>query len=184
MIDSADKYRRAIAGFSAVVEAVPSDGWSAASPCSGWTARHVVGHVIGGAQMISGVMTGESANFEPLDAAGDDPAANFASARDLALAALTEENLAKTVEGPMGQTPLADLIGMILANDVLIHTWDLAKSAGVEVTLDAELSEEAFNALLPMDAMVRREGVFGPKVEPPADADMQTKLLCFVGRTP
>jgi hypothetical protein len=24
----------------------------------------------------------------------------------------------------------------------------------------------------------------GPKVEPPADADAQTRLLCFVGRRP
>ncbi|MEY2470663.1 MAG: hypothetical protein QOF21_3361 [Actinomycetota bacterium] len=184
MTENADRYRRAIAGFSAVVDAVPSDKWSSPSPCPEWTAAHVVGHVIGGTQMISSVKTGEKPNYEPLDAAGDDPAARFAAARDVALAALTDEYLNKTVQGPMGETPLDELVGMILTNDVLIHTWDLAKSVAIDVTLDPQLAEDAFNALQPLDAIIRQERVFGPKVEPPADADVQTKLLCFVGRTP
>src|SRR4051812_12813653 len=53
MSESSDKYRRAITRFSDVVDSVPSDKWSSPSPCEGWTAAHVVGHVIGGTQMIS-----------------------------------------------------------------------------------------------------------------------------------
>lgn len=30
--------------------------------------------------------------------------------------------------------------------------------------------------------MIRMPGVFGPKVEPPPGADLQTRLLCFTGR--
>jgi uncharacterized protein (TIGR03086 family) len=184
MTENADKYRRALAGFSAVVDAVPASGWSAPSPCPEWTAAHVVGHVIGGTQMISAVKTGEAPNYEPLDAAGDDPAARFAAARDAALEVLTDEYLDTPVDGPMGEMPLDQLVGMILTNDVLIHTWDLAQSAGVDVTLDPQLAEDALNALQPLDDIIRQERVFGPKVEPPADADVQTRLLCFVGRTP
>jgi uncharacterized protein (TIGR03086 family) len=144
----------------------------------------VVGHVIAGTQMISGVKTGATPNYEPLDAAGEDPAASYTAARDLALDTLTDEYLSQTVQGPMGETPLDQLVGTILANDVLIHTWDLAKSAGIDVTLDPQLVEAALNGLEPLDAIIRQERVFGPKVEPPASADMQTKLICFVGRTP
>lgn len=184
MTENADRYRRAMAGFSAVVDAVPADKWSAPSPCPEWTAAHVVGHVIGGSQVISSVKTGEAPNYEPLDAAGNDPAASFVAARDRALDTLTDEYLSTSVQGPMGEMPLDELVGMILANDVLIHTWDLAKSAGIDVTLDPQLAEEAFNALQPLDQMIRQDRVFGAKVEPPAEADVQTKLLCFVGRTP
>lgn len=186
MSENSDKYRRAVQHFSAVVDAVPSDKWDAASPCDGWTARHVVGHVIGGMQVISAVQTGLETQFgDPVAAAGDDPAKNYASARDLALESLTEDNLAQAVDGPGGgKMPLDQLIGMILANDVLIHTWDLAKASGVDATLDQELCESALQGLEPMDAMVRRAGVFGAKVEAPADADAQTKLICFTGRQP
>jgi uncharacterized protein (TIGR03086 family) len=180
-----DKYRRAIAGFSAVVDAVPAEMWSASSPCEGWTARDVVGHVIGGTQMISAVATGLAPDFsDPAAAAGDDPATAFAKARDLALGALTEENLAKLVHGPIGEIPLDQHVGMFSTPDVLIHTWDLAKAAGIEVQLDAGLVRETYDALLPIDEMIRMPNVFGPKVEPPAGADPQTILMCFVGRQP
>lgn len=185
MSENADKYRKAIEGFSAVVDQVPADKWSAQSPCPDWTAAHVVGHVIGGTQMVAAARTGEAPNFgDPLGAAGDDPAASFAAARDAALATLTDEYLQKPTQSPMGEMPLDQLVGMILTNDVLIHTWDLAKAVDVDVKLDAALVEHAYNSLQPIDAMIRQPQVFGPKVEPPADADMQAKLIAFTGRTP
>jgi hypothetical protein len=30
--------------------------------------------------------------------------------------------------------------------------------------------------------MLRQPGAFGPKVDPPAGADLQTEFLCFLGR--
>jgi uncharacterized protein (TIGR03086 family) len=185
MSENSDKYRRAVAGFTAVVDKVPADKWSAQSPCEKWTARHVVGHVIGGSQMISAVQTGETPDYsDPEKTAGDDPAASYAAARDLALSTLNDEYLNTTVQGPMGEMSLDALIGMILTNDVLIHTWDLAQAAGVDVSLDPELAEGAYNGLQRVDEMVRGDNIFGPKVEPPAGADIQTKLICFTGRTP
>ena len=186
MSENSEKYRRAVSDFSKVVDAVPADKWVSVSPCEGWTAKHVIGHVIGGMQVISASQTGEPPQFgDPIAAAGDDPVRNYTAARDLALESLTEENLAKTVDGPGGgQMQLDQLIGMILANDVLIHTWDLAKAVGVEAKLDPELCEAALQAIEPMEEMVRQPSVFGPRVEPPADADAQTRLICFTGRQP
>lgn len=183
MSENSDKYRRAIGGFSDVVDRVPSDRWSAQSPCEGWTAAHVVGHVIGGTQMVSAVQTGKAPEFaDPVAAAGDDPAASFAKARDLALSTLTDEYLSKNVTTPMGEMTVDQMLGMFLTNDALIHTWDLAKAAGVSVELDQQLVEEAYGRLVPIDAMLRQPNLFGPKVEPPAGADATTKLMCFVGR--
>src|SRR5438132_5750185 len=112
MSESSDKYRRAMTGFSDVVDRVPSDKWASPSPCEGWTASHVVGHVIGGTQMISVAQTGQPPEYgDPLAAAGDDPAASFAKARDLALSTLTDEYLAKKVQSPMGEMPVDQILG-------------------------------------------------------------------------
>ncbi len=35
-----------------------------------------------------------------------------------------------------------------------------------------------------MDQALRASGHFGPRVEVPADADVQTRLLAFIGRNP
>ena len=50
------------------------------------------------------------------------------------------------------------------------------------MALDQDAVGHAFEGLKPVDAMLRREGVFGEKVEPPEGADQQTQLLCFLGR--
>jgi len=181
MSENSDKYRRAIDGFSAVVEAVPDEKWSAVSPCDGWTARDIVVHVAGGIGRIYGAGNiGEHADATPKD--DEDAVASYVAARDAALKALTEDNLAKVVQGPMGEMPLDQVIGMFIVPDVLIHSWDLAQCAGNPVSLDEDLVSETYERLLPLDAMIRETGVFGRKVDPPADADLQTKLMCFTGR--
>ena len=36
----------------------------------------------------------------------------------------------------------------------------------------------------PLDDLLRSSGQYGPRVVVPDDADAQTKLLAFIGRTP
>ena len=40
----------------------------------------------------------------------------------------------------------------------------------------------AYETMKPMDDQIRQPGAFGPKVAPPADADIQTQFLDFLGR--
>jgi len=42
----------------------------------------------------------------------------------------------------------------------------------------------AYEGIKPMDAMLRRPGVFADKIVPPEGADLQTEFLCFLGRRP
>jgi len=183
MSENSSKYLRAVDGLNAVLAAFPVSSWTSKTPCSDWTATQLAGHLVGGSQLISIVDTGIAPEESVDAAAGSDPGGNYAKARDLAIASLTEANLAKNVPSPMGEIPLDQVLGMFLTGDVLIHTWDLARAAGQDVTLDAELVQEAYDRLLPLDAMIRMPGIFGPRVEAPAGASMQTKLLCFTGRS-
>jgi uncharacterized protein (TIGR03086 family) len=90
--------------------------------------------------------------------------------------------LAKEMDGPTGKMAVGEIINRFVAMDVLVHTWDLAHTVGADEHLDEEAVRQAYEALKPMDAMIRQPGVFGPKVEPPAGADLQTEFLCFLGR--
>ena len=78
--------------------------------------------------------------------------------------------------------PLEQLIGRLMTTDVLVHTWDLARATGQDETLDADAVSHAYSGLLPMDGMIRMPGVFGAKLDTPADAPEQTKFLRFLGR--
>ena len=76
----------------------------------------------------------------------------------------------------------AQIIGRFICNDMLVHTWDLARVVGGDESLNQDAVAAAFSGLKPLDAMIRMPGVFAAKVEPPAGADLQTEFLCFLGR--
>ena len=111
--------------------------------------------------------------------------ADWPTARDAIRAAMAAENaLDGTVDLPqMGTVPKTVPLG-IAASDLLIHTWDVARSIGADETLPAGPVSAAYAGLqrFPEQAM-RAQGMFGPAVEVADDADEQTRMLSFAGRT-
>lgn len=165
--------------FDARVQATEPDAWDNVSPCDGWAARDVVALVSANLNRIgAGLVGGAPAEF---DVAGD-AAAQWNAARNGFAQAIAEGDLSQTMPGPMGEMSAGDLIGRIIANDVLVHTWDLARAVGGDERLDPAAVSGRFKGMKPLDEMIRRPGAFGPKVTPPAGADEQTEFLCFLGR--
>jgi len=65
-----------------------------------------------------------------------------------------------------------------------LHRWDLARATGQDETLDPDRCAEMFEGMEPMEEVLRQSGHYGPRIDVPEDADAQTKLLAFIGRTP
>ena len=90
--------------------------------------------------------------------------------------------------GPPGRLSLEAAVDLTCTPDVLIHTWDLARATGLDERLDPEEVHRQVSGLegLPaeVDEAMRASGHYGPRVEVPADADDQTRLLAFLGRNP
>jgi len=163
------------------VDAVPADRWSSQSPCQEWAARDVVVHVVSNHRgLLAGVAGAEP---QPVGDADDVVAAWHDASSAIESALDDPEKAATLVPGPMGQIPLEQMVGRLMCMDVLVHTWDLARAAGLDEGLDADAVGHAYEAMKPLDAMIRQPGVFGPKIDPPAGADLQTEFLSFLGRT-
>lgn len=180
MADVQDAYWRVAQGFDAAVRTVTPDKWQAQSPCERWSARDVVAHVVAGHRgVIAGVRGGEPA---PLGA-DEDPGQAWAEA-SRAINEITgdPEALTREIDGPVGKMPAGQIIGQFVTMDLLVHTWDLARAVGADERLDEDSVRRAYEALKPMDAMIRQPNVFGPKLEPPPGADLQTEFLYFLGR--
>jgi uncharacterized protein (TIGR03086 family) len=179
--ENVERYTNLADQFGARVEATSDGAWDSASPCDGWAARDIVKHVTDTQRRIAWVVNGNEG--DPPPASADDPKAlwreSYAAFKD---AMATPGATDRTVPGPMGEMPAAMFIGRILSSDVLVHTWDLARAVGGDEKLDATAVTHANSGLKPMDAMIRQPGIFGPKVDPAADADEQEELLNFLGR--
>jgi uncharacterized protein (TIGR03086 family) len=173
------RYRKLADDLTARVEAVPPGAWSNPSPCEGWTALDVMDHVIGNAR--AGVNRLHGRDHEERKVS--DVPKEWAEARAEVEAALADPALAGSVqETPLGAMPFEVFVGRLQCMDMLIHTWDVARATGGDENVDAEIAAGALSGLKPMDAMLRRPGLFGPALEPPPGAGPVEELMSFVGR--
>jgi uncharacterized protein (TIGR03086 family) len=173
-------YRTVSSGFGAAVKAVGPEQWDTQSPCEKWKARDIVAHVVDGHRsVIASARGGES---KPLDASEDPVVAWEEASRAVDEIAGDPVAAGKEMDGPTGKIPVCEMIDRFVTMDVLVHTWDLARTVGADEHLDATSVRTAYEALKPVDEMIRMPNVFAAKVEPPAGADLQTEFLCFLGR--
>jgi uncharacterized protein (TIGR03086 family) len=182
MSETAARDRQVAGGFTARVEAVPPDGWDRPSPCEGWTARDVVGHL---AESARGFLSRGGVDLPDGPSAEDDPPGAWAHTRDHVLAVLEDPELAgRRFETGMGEMSLEEMVGRFGVGDVLVHTWDLARAVGLDDTLDPDEVHRLLQTMEPNDELMRQGTAFGPKVPVPDDADEQTRLIAFTGRRP
>jgi uncharacterized protein (TIGR03086 family) len=80
------------------------------------------------------------------------------------------------------------VVGLIGLNEVLVHGWDLARSAGVPYAPDEAGLRAAHTLLAPAtgvgDGATSGEGLFGPPFEVPANAPLLDRVIGLSGRDP
>jgi uncharacterized protein (TIGR03086 family) len=181
MGEIADRYERVADGFGARVAAVDAGAWENPAPCEGWVARDVVDHLTTWLSDFFYERWGIDAPEAP--AAADDPAGAW-SALDTTLRAALADPAVATAERdtPLGRQSFETTLDMIGTGDILIHTWDLARAAGLDERLDPDEVHRFAEDLPADDAAMRESGHFGPRVEAPDGADEQTRVLAYLGR--
>lgn len=173
--DIVGRFEAVAAGFTAEVLRVTD--WDAATPCAGWAASDIVNHIL----------TWYPTNLRnadiDLEVTGDTPAARWFSFVAAVRTLLTDDRATATFHsGPdEGRTATQATNGFLLP-DIFMHTWDLARSQGRDVVLDADYAARNLAGLQSMGEALQETGQFGPPVTPPADATPGEQLMAYVGR--
>jgi hypothetical protein len=68
--------------------------------------------------------------------------------------------------------------------DHVVHGWDLAVGIGADRAMDAEAVRECTAWFANREEMYRAGGAIGARVDLPADASDQDRLLAAFGRDP
>jgi uncharacterized protein (TIGR03086 family) len=179
----AQRHREVAAQFTDRV--LGAEDWDAPAPVAGWTARDVVVHLVEWFPAFLADGTDVKLPAGPDPAA--DPVAAWLAHADAVQALLdAPETAGRVFDHPRipGELPLPAAIDQFYVSDIFMHTWDLARATGQDERLDPDFCAALLVGMEPMDEILRSSGQYGPKVEVPADADVQSRMLAFIGRDP
>lgn len=127
-------------GFRERLALVRPGQWGDPTPCSEWDVRRLVNHMVRGnlnyALLARGGSGAEFLRLRDADALGDDPAGAFDTSVARCLRDFQAPGaLDRVADYPMGPLPGRRLLAVRLADSV-VHTWDLARAAGLDERLD------------------------------------------------
>ena len=180
MTEISDRYRRLSAGFADRIAAVPDDRWTSPSPCEGWSARDLVGHVVGTQAMFLGLVGREMPDGPRAE---DDPAAAWAHASSVVQADLDDpERATFGFTSFFGETTFEAAIDRFLNFDLVVHSWDLARATDGDEHVDPADAEYVIAGVAAFGDAIRSPQVCGPEVAVAPDADLTTRMLALVGR--
>ena len=176
--------------FAAIARAAAAVPLGAPTPCAAWDLRALVRHVLYWAPLLAAA--GERADATP--AAPDEAEADLVTDGwpGTLVAAVADVARAWSVpvawEGTVslgGPQPLpAGMIGGMALGELVLHGWDLARTAGVDVRWPEPVTAAALEAVRGMAEQGRGMGVFGPEVPVPTDAPALDRALGLGGRDP
>jgi uncharacterized protein (TIGR03086 family) len=184
--DVVSLFQRAVDEFDKRVQAVSEDQWDGDTPCTEWSVRDLVNHVVAEDRwvrpLIEGKTIAEVGGALDGDLLGDDPKRAWKEAAEESVSAASSDGaLTATCHVSFGDIPGEEYLSQVLSDNV-VHSWDLARGVGADERLDPELVDFTHSYLAPQIEAWRSAGAVGPALEVPDDADAQTKLLAMMGR--
>src|SRR4051794_1562250 len=167
MSEIVERYERITGNFTDRVRGVPAGAWENPSPCAGWTARDVVGHLT---EWIPEFFSAQGVDFPAVPSVHEDPIGAWEHVQVTIADALADPAMAsRPIETPFGVQSFAETVDMIVTGDVFTHTWDLARATGQDEMLDRDQLQRMASAMGSMpEEMLRADGMFGPRIDVPA----------------
>ncbi|MFZ0158619.1 MAG: TIGR03086 family metal-binding protein [Kineosporiaceae bacterium] len=181
----AQRHRQVAGAFTdRVLGAQKAQAWDAPTPVDGWVARDVVRHLT---DWLPGLLaSGSGIDLARGPSVDDDPVAAWQVHSDAVQALLDDEaTAARMLVNPhIGELPVDQAIDRFYTSDVFMHTWDLARATGQDDRLDPDFCAALLGGMEQMEDVIRSSGQYGARVAVPDGADVQTRLLGFIGRDP
>ncbi|MHB1510255.1 MAG: TIGR03086 family metal-binding protein [Acidimicrobiales bacterium] len=174
--------------FGGAVSRLRGSDWSRPSPCSGWRALDVLGHVGSAVRFGTKLLRDDDPAWAPVDPPGSavvgDPGSWWEALVDAAREAVGGVDLSRVVDSPAGRRSIAEGLSFP-ALDLFVHAWDLGRVAGTDVEIPAAVIEFAHFVIDPVPVdQLRGPQVFAAEVTPPPDATATEAFIAWTGRDP
>ena len=178
-------HRRAVEQWVARVAAIKEDQWADPTPCTEWSVRELVNHVVAEELWTAPLLRGETiqevgSQFDG-DVLGQNPLGRARMGAEEAVAIVdTTVPDGGRVQLSYGEEDMGEYVRQLCA-DHLIHGWDLAAATGGDTFMDPELVAEVGAWFVGREASYRGSGAIGPRAS--TAGDPQSDLLAAFGRS-
>jgi uncharacterized protein (TIGR03086 family) len=169
-----------------VVRGVKPDQLDLPTPCRDWAVRALANHLMQVVEALDlagrgGPVPGELWQADRM--AGDWAARFDELARRAAGAWSSPSAPAGTLD--LGGAPMpAPAVATMLASDLVLHGWDLARATGQQLRCSPVLAELALGFIAETAEQGRAMGLYGPPVAVADDAAPLDRALALSGRDP
>lgn len=165
-----------------LIEGIAADQWTTPTPCTEWTVRDVVDHLVGMNLVFVAMLEQSPMPERGADHLGADPAGAYRrSAAALQAAAARPGVLERTQATWVGVATGAERLQWRIA-DLLTHGWDLVQATGVVAELPDDLADQALTFVRVQLPSQPRTGRFADPQPIPDDAPAIDRLAAFTGR--
>lgn len=182
--------------LTALLSGVTGDQLPAPTPCEDWAVGDLLDHIMGltlafrDAARKSTVLQDESRSAgsgPPPGPSADnlDPEWRSTLPRrlDELVAAWKDPSAWEGMTEAGGVSLPGSVAGVVAADELVVHGWDLARATGQAFSCDPVI-EEALFEFLSQSVAEERRGIFGPVVEVPAGAPLLDRIVGLAGRDP
>jgi uncharacterized protein (TIGR03086 family) len=171
MSEIGDVWRQAADKWSEVSAQITDAHWDQQTTCDQWTVRDLVDHAMNWQAMGGGIL-----------GAGTAPGDDWETVRPKLSDALDDPSNLEGIAEAFRGMPKQQVAGFVIG-DLVIHSWDLARTIGADETLpEAAVMATLMGLQRVPDEMLRGSNMFAPALDVADDASPQERLLAFAGR--
>lgn len=184
VVDLLTDLSRAILATDALIAGIGPDQWAAPTPCSEWTVRNVVNHLVGGNLAFTALLHQQSPPQRGADHLGPDPLRAYRqSATGLQTAFRAPGVFDRVYQAPIGPVPGPVMVHLRIG-ELLVHGWDLAHATSQHAELPADLAENQLAIWMAQLGDHPRDNTpIGPAQPAPDNAPTIDRLAAYFGRT-
>lgn len=177
---------KAVTETANVLRGVRPEQFGAPTPCHAWDVRTLTNHLVqvGSALNLAGHRQAVPGDLWGQDLLGDDWAGRFDKDTDEAVAAWADPAAWEGTLNLGGGDMPAPLIATMLASDLVIHGWDLARATGQDYRCDEAAAEMTYRFVADMGEQGQQMGIFAAPQPTPDDASPLDRALALSGRDP
>ena len=172
-----------------LVDGVKPTDWDRPTPCSGYTVKDLVGHMVGWSASFDAAANGRTPEGDPTSyEASDKSAAEFRASVESIIGGWVENGTDREVSliGPSGMP--GQMVFEMTMMEYLAHGWDLGTATGQSLPYSEDeaqsVLDRAKKSPIANDEYRGDDKPFAHIVEVPDSAPALDRFAGFMGRTP